>query len=164
MISDEKKKLNLLLAYKIADLYKKSGLSTSTISELTSVPISTIKRSLSAIRDKKEDYLKHLPELGDEEYLNQFQEEIDEQIYQNKKINKWGKTNSLFEQHQKDFDMITELYKKTNPTISEESKNNIRILHINGKSIREISKATGYSLGSIHKIIYEYQEEKGSHK
>lgn len=164
MISDEKKKLNLLLAYKIADLYRKLEVSTSTISELTSIPISTVKRSLSTIGDKKNDYLRLLPNLGNEEYLDQFQQEINEQIYKNKKANKWGKVPLLLEQYQKDFDMIKELYKETNPTISDESKNNIKILHINGNSIRQISKATGYSLGSIHKIISEYEEEKGNHK
>jgi len=164
MINDEKKKLNLLLAYKIAELYKKLEVSTSTLSELTSVPLSTVKNSLNIIRTRKNDYLRLLPNLVDGKYFEEFQEEIEDQIYKNKKTNRWDKTPVLYEQYQKEFDMITELYKKANPIISDESKNNIRMLRVNGSSIREISKATGYSLGSIHKIINSEYEEKGSHK
>lgn len=165
MINNEKKKQKLLLAYKIADLYRKSEVSASTISKLTSVPLSTVKRSLNAVGTQKSEYLKLLPNIGDEEFLNKFQEEINEQIYKNKKINRWDTAPTLSEEYQKDFNIIKELYEKTNPIISDEAKTNIKILHINGNSIREISKATGYSLGSIHKIINsEYKEEKGNHK
>jgi len=153
MISDEKTKQNLFLAYKISELYLKSNVSTKIISEAVNIPLSTIKRSINTVGKRLNDYLRLLPQLGNKEELIRFQEAIDIRAKENKNDNKWMNIPTDLDLFQKEIDEIRELYVSTNPLISEEVKTRITNLRFDGESIRKISQETGVSLATIHAIV-----------
>lgn len=166
MVSEKITKMKLLLAFEISDLYVKSNATASTISAVTEVPLSTVKRSLTAIKNRKNDYLRLLPELGNEEELDKFQQKIDEEIQANIKSNKWNKNPIDVEQFKSKVDKIRDLYNESNLTVTEEGKSRIVNLRCNGLSMRKIAEETGYSLDTIHKVtkFAEQIEEQGKKK
>lgn len=165
MISDEKLKEKLQLSYEICSLYLKTGGSTSDISVATGIPISTVKKQLTMMSKRKEDFLRLLPDLLNEESIELMQSLIDEQIANNIKINKWGPSVSMFEHFKDQIEKIKYLYNKNKQEVSEETKQTIKKMKINGDSFRKIASATGISLATIHKIVnYEISENPSMKK
>lgn len=160
MISDEKVRQNLLLAYKISLLYLKSGVSTSTLSKITEIPLSTIKRSVNTIGNRYKDYNRLLPELGSEENLLLLQEAINQAASANKKANKWNKTIITLEQHKEEIEEIKSMYQNSGSKVNEEDRIRAINLRCNGESIRKIASEVGISLGSVHAITIGVKDNK----
>lgn len=158
MISDEVLKTKLLLAYKISSLYIKSGCSTADISRETEVPLATVKRAITTVGKRKDDYLRLLPDLATESQLILFQEAIDELVQYNKKINKWKPVTTLTN-FKEDIKQIKELNVKGNLSIPDEKRKLVVNLRYEGLSVRAIAQETGYSLGTISGIINSYNND-----
>ena len=165
MLSDEKTKEKLLLSYKIVRLYLDSGCSVSVISKATGISLATVKRSLSALSSKKEQYLRLLPELGTEEELDELQKAVNAQIVSNKIANKWREDEPSLRDFSKEVEEIQGLYQRSSVVVSEEEKRKMVNLRINGASIRKIAADVGHSLDSVHGIVREVgKDNKGSSK
>ena len=89
MIDEEQLKSKLLFGLKVSELYVESGATTSDIASYADVPLSTIKRCLKWVRERKSDYIRLFPGL-DEEYLNLLAAKVDACAEVNKKMNKWA--------------------------------------------------------------------------
>lgn len=155
MLSDEKLKIKLLLSYTICYLYKETGASTSMISNETGIPLATVKRSLSEIRNRIDDYLRLLPELGTREDLLAFQDELDLVSFQNKKVNKWTTRQLSLETYKNEFEKIKKLYASYQPQVNSTIEDKIRMVDLrdDGVSYREIGKITGFSVSTVHTIV-----------
>ena len=159
MISEEKTRQNLLLAYKISMLYIKCGASTNTVSEITEVPLSTVKRSITTIGKRKKDYLRLLPELGDERRLNTIQELANEATKENIRLNKWNKVESPLSNFESDIEEIKEMYKANSSLVSDEVKMKIINLRYDGNSMRKIASETGVSLATVSTVVANAPKE-----
>jgi len=153
MIGEEKIKQKLTLAYKINILYLKLMASISDVSVLTGVPIASIKRYLNMLGERTNDYLRLLPDLGDEETFLEIQSKVNQQKEQNMIDNKWMSSNTPLDMFQEEIQEIKNLYEEIKPLSDEEIRENIRNLQVDGLSLRKIAQATGVSLGRVHKIL-----------
>ena len=162
MLSDEKTREKLLLGYKIVRLYLDSGCSVSLISKATGVSLATVKRSLSIISNKKDQFLRLLPELGTEEELDEIQKGVDARITSNKIVNKWRKEEPSLRDFSDEVKEIQELHKKSSVAVTDEDKKKMINLRVNGASIRTIASATGHSLDSVHGIVKGIGEDSKS--
>lgn len=153
MIGEEKLKQKLILAYEIGTLYVDSMTSVSVISDLTTVPVSTVKNYLNMIKEKYNDYIQLLPELVTEEKLRKLLSKIDEQKNENIIQNERSFNEGILASFEVRIENIKNLYQKFKPLSDDELRKNILNLQLNGLSMRKISEATGVSLGRVHKII-----------
>lgn len=155
MLSDDKLKTKLLLSYTICCLYKATGASTSMISKETGVPLSTVKRSLSEIRNKIDDYQRLLPELGEREKLLTFQKQLDLVSSQNKRDNKWSNRELSVETYKNQIETIKRIYASYQPQENSTIEDKIRMVDLrnDGTSYREIGKITGFSVSTVHTIV-----------
>lgn len=152
MLSDEKLKLNLLFAYKIGVLFTKVGCSSTDLGAATEIPKSTIKRCLKSVRERGDDILRLLPDVSFEE-LSKLQEKISEQTKDNRQLNRWTQGTS-FDEFKSQIQEVSELYRATNRTISDEEKSVVVGLVVNDEvAYRTIASSQGISLGSISGII-----------
>ena len=162
MLNDEVLKIKLLLDYEISNLYIKSGASTKLISDKTGVPLSTVKRALTTIHDKMNEYEKLLPDLLTRDDLEQLDLEIKELIEENKRTNKWVSREldeDIFREEIERIKTLKSDFDKHNNISNEEKKTMIN-LRINGDTFREISNKTGRSLSRVHATV----ENKGKTK
>lgn len=155
MLSDEKLEIKLLLSYEICCLYKATSASTSMISNATGVPLSTVKRSLSEIRNKIDDYQRLLPEIGTREELLKFQKEIDSISFQNKKDNKWLTRELSSETYKKQIEMIRKLYDSYQPQVNSTVEDKVKMIDLrnDGVPYRKIGEITGFSVSTVHTIV-----------
>lgn len=155
MLNEETLKIKLLLDYEISNLYLKSGASTKLISDKTGVPISTVKRALSTINDKMDDYERLFPDQFTRDDLEQKALEIKELIDENKRTNRWSLRELSEEVFSEEINRIKSLksdFDRHNTITTEEKKLMVN-LRINGNSLREISKKTGRSLSTVQTKI-----------
>ncbi len=165
MLGEEKLRLNMQFAYEVSKLFVRAGCSSTDLGEVTEIPKSTIKRCLKTVRERGNDILLLLPDINEEELL-QLQEKINEQTKDNKQLNRWTQGIS-FDEFKSDITRVSELYRKTNRTISDEKKNTVVGLVINEDvAYRIIATSQGISLGSVAGIMKKsISDMKGtSHK
>ena len=150
MLDEEQLKSKLLFGLKVSELYVESGATTSDIATYADVPLSTVKRCLKWIRERKSDYLRLFPGL-EEEYLDTLATKVDACALVNKKMNKWV---SVFLDSYKDkLELIHELYDASRIDMVESKIDVVRNLRVNGLSMRAIAEEVGISLSSVHNII-----------
>ena len=136
MIDDEIIKEKLLLAYKISELYLKTGLAAQTLSNITSIPEGIIKESFLTVGKYKQDYLRLLPELGSDKTLTILQEKIDEEMLYTKRKDKRNvepMLSNIMNIFNKEIHEVRDLYGST-------LKNRIINLKINNEKIKQIAQ------------------------
>ena len=158
MIDEEQLKSKLLFGLEVSKLYVESGATTSDIATYADVPLSTVKRCLKWIRERKSDYLRLFPGL-EEEYLDTLATKVDACALEKKKMNKWA--SSFLDSYKDKLELIHELYDASRMDIVESKIDVVKNLRVNGLSMREIAKEAGISLSSVHNII---NNEKGRGK
>ena len=107
MIDEEQLKSKLLFGLEVSKLYVESGATTSDIATYADVPLSTVKRCLKWIRERKSDYLRLFPGL-EEEYLDTLATKVDACALEKKKMNKWA--SSFLDSYKDKLELIHELY------------------------------------------------------
>lgn len=150
MLGDERFKQKLLLEWTISYLYKQTGASTSAISNVTAVPLGTVKRSINTVKNNLDNYLRLLPQLGTREELLKHQEEIASISEENKKRNKWSNNALNLDDYQNEIKYIKELYQSYEHNISPGREFQIITLLNQGLTYREVGKQTGFSVSTIH--------------
>lgn len=152
MLGEEKLRLNMKFAYEVGKLFVKAGCSSTDLGEATEIPKATIKRCLKTVRERGHDILMLLPEIEEQDLL-QLQEKISEQTKDNKQLNRWTQGIS-FEEFKNDIERVSNLYRQTNRTISDDKKSTVIGLVVNGEAAyRAIATSQGISLGSVSGII-----------
>jgi len=152
VLSEEKTKLQLLLAYKIVILYLKTHASSNEIANAAGIPVSTIKRYLNMPIIKGKEYLTLLPDIISQEQLTNLQEELMAMKADNKATNKWGSSTLSGEE-----DSIMEIRKLGSATIirppSLDETMKVQYLRANGDSYGKIAIRTGLSKGTAYNIV-----------
>lgn len=162
MLNDETLKIKLLLDYEISNLYLKSGASTKLISDKTGLPLSSVKRALSTIKNKMDDYERLLPDFLTRDDLEQKALEIQELMDENRRTNRWASRELPEDIFTEEITRIKFLKNKFDSynTVTEQEKKYIVNLRVSGNTFREISRKTGRSLSTVQSKIEESEKTK----
>ena len=162
MLNEETLKIKLLLDYEISNLYLKSGASTTLISDKTGIPLSSVKRALSTIKNKMDDYERLLPDFLTRDDLEQKALEIQELMDENRRTNRWASRELPEDTFTEEITRIKFLKNKFDSynTVTEQEKKYIVNLRVSGNTFREISRKTGRSLSTVQSKIEESVKTK----
>lgn len=162
MLNDETLKIKLLLDYEISNLYLKSGASTKLISDKTGLPLSSVKRALSTIKNKMDDYERLLPDFLTRDDLEQKALEIQELMDENRRTNRWASRELPEDIFTEEITRIKFLKNKFDSynTVTEQEKKYTVNLRVSGNTFREISRKTGRSLSTVQSKIEESEKTK----
>ena len=163
MVNDKEIKIKLLMNYELCKLYINSCASTREISSVTGVSVATVKRALNSLVEKKEEYLRLLPEVFTEEKIEELYSKVKEVSQYNTKTTKWSDKEISIVTFGDDIEKIKSYKKEIDnqaKKVTENDRFTISNLRIMGYSYRKIKEETGFSISTISSVLTKNEDNK----
>ena len=167
MLGEEKKGLNLLLHFRICNIYAKTHASTSLISEMTGMPLSSVKRSIKILDNEYERCVELLPtaqeealsmglvtqlDLIDEEQIQEIRRGVFLARIEKTKINNWQDISltidSDMDRYIEDTKSLQEYNSKRLYTPAKKTEEYSALL-VKGYSFRDVAETYGISTSVV---------------